>query len=248
MLRWSVRFMAVAAVFAAAGLASSPALAQRGGPGGFGGGFGGAGGGAFGQIGLLDNEDVRKELEIVDEQVDKLTALRDKMREEMRSQFQGLRDLSEDERRAKFEEMRTKMEERGKEMQKEVDDILLPQQRERLSQISLQQRLQRAGTVQGLTSGELAEQLGISDEQKAKMEEAAKEAEKDLQKAIAKARAEAREKILSTLTPEQKDKIKKMLGSEFTMQNRFGQGGQGGQAGTQGRGNRGNRGGNNPQN
>jgi Spy/CpxP family protein refolding chaperone len=240
MLRWSVRLVAVAAVFAAAGFVASPALAQRGGP-----GFGGPGGGAFGQIGLLDNEEVRKELEIVDEQVDKITALRDKMREDMRAQFAGLRDMSEDERRTAFEGMRTKMEEAGKEMQKQVDDILLPQQRERLAQISLQQRLQRSGTVDGLTSGELAEQLGITEEQKAKMAEAAKEAEKELQAAIAKARAEARDKILSTLTPEQKDKIKKMLGSEFTMtqQNRFGQGGQRGQGGP-GQGGRGTRGGN----
>lgn len=244
MLRWSVRLVAVAAVFAAAGFASSPALAQRG-------GFGGPVGGAFGQIGLLDNEEVRKELEIVDEQVDKLTALRDKMREDMRAQFSGLRDLSEDERRAKFEEMRGKMEESAKTMQKQVDDILLPQQRERLAQISLQQRLQRSGTVDGLTSGELAEQLGITEEQKAAMQEAAKAAEKDLQAAIAKARAEARDKILSTLTPEQKEKIKKMIGSEFTMtqQNRFGQGGPGGQRGQGGRGGRGgDAGGATPQN
>lgn len=224
MLRWSVRLSVVAAVFAVAGLASSPVLAQRGGPGGF--GFGGPGGG--GAIGLLENEDVRKELEIVDEQVDKLTELRDKLREEMRSQFQGFRDLSEDERRTRFEEMRGKMEERAKEMQKEVDEILLPQQRERLAQISLQQRLQRAGTVDGLTSGELAEELGITEEQKKAMQEAAQAAEKELQEKIAKARAEARDKILDTLTSEQKEKIKKMLGSEFRMstQPRFGQGGQ----------------------
>lgn len=228
MLRWSVRLSVVAAVFAVAGLASSPVLAQRGGPGGF--GFGGGGG----AIGLLENEDVRKELEIVDEQVDKLTELRDKLREEMRSQFQGFRDLSEDERRSRFEEMRGKMEERAKEMQKEVDEILLPQQRERLAQISLQQRLQRAGTVDGLTSGELADELGITEEQKKAMQEAAQAAEKELQEKIAKARAEARDKILETLTTEQKEKIKKMLGSEFRMsQPRFGQ--FGGQRG--GRGN-----------
>lgn len=233
MLRWSVRSLIVAAIFSVAGLSVSSAWAQRGGP-----GFGGPGGGAFGAMGLLDNEEVRKELEIVDEQVEKLQALRDKLREEMREQFSGLRELSDDERRARFEGMREKMETRMKEVQKEVDDVLLPQQRERLQQINLQQRLQRSGTVEGLTSGELAETLGITPEQKADMEERAKAAEKELQEKIAKAREEAREKVLAGLTAEQKEKIKKMIGTEFRMENRFGQGFQGG---------RGNRGGT-PQN
>lgn len=234
MLRGSVRCMTVAAIFTIACLAANSAFAQRG-------GFGGPGGGAFGQLFLLENEEVRKELEIVDEQVEKLQELRDKMREQMREQFQGLRDLSDDERRTRFEELRGKMEEQAKDMQKQVDEILMPQQRQRLAQISLQQRLQRAGTIEGLTSGELAEELGITPEQKADMEERAKEAQKELQEKIAKARTEARDKILSGLTAEQKDKIKKLLGDEFqmTQQNRFGQGGQRGQRG----GNRGNRGG-----
>jgi Spy/CpxP family protein refolding chaperone len=244
MLRRSFRALTLAVLCTALGLSASSAFAQ-GGRGGFGGGLGGGG-----DLALLDNEEVRKELDIVDEQVDKIKALRDKMREEMQAQFAGFRDLSEDDRRTKFEEMRTKMADRGKELQKEVDDILLPQQRDRLSQIALQQRLQRSGTVDGLTSGELAEKIGITDEQKEKMAELAKDAEKELQDKIAKARAEARDKILSGLTPEQKDKVKKMLGSEFrmTQQNRFGQGGRGGQGGQGGRGgqggNRGNRGGN----
>lgn len=85
-----------------------------GGPGGRGGFgmFGGGGGG--GDLMLLQNDDVRTELGLVDDQVEKLRGIGDKMREEMRSMFSGFRDLNEEERRAKFEEMRTKMEDRAR--------------------------------------------------------------------------------------------------------------------------------------
>lgn len=243
MLRWSVRFLTLAAIFAAASMSASSAFAQRGGggPGGFGGGFGGpgGGGGAFGVIGLLQNEEVRKEIDFLPEQQEKIEALQRTQREEMRNQFQGLRDLSEDERRERFQNLRTEMEERNKKLDTEIKDILLPQQYTRLNQIALQQRIQRAGTVNALASEELG--LGISEDQKAKLEEISKEAEKELQDKIAKARAEAVEKILSGLTPEQRSKAKEKLGSEFRMtQPRFGQPGQGGPGqGGRGQGGRG---------
>jgi hypothetical protein len=234
--------MAVAAIFTVAGMLASTASAQgrggRGGQGGFGGGFGG--GTAF----LLQNPDVRKELEIVDEQIEKIDAIRERQQGD-RPQFPG-RDATEEERTEFFNKMR----ERNAANTKEIEAVLLPQQRERLAQIALQQRIQFMGVVQALTTGDIAEQIGVTDDQKAKMEEAAKDAEKDLQDKISKARAEARDKVLGTLSTEQKDKIKKMLGPEFkftAQQGGFGRGGQGGaggfQPGQRG-GNRGNRGGN----
>lgn len=239
MLRWSVRFLTLAAVFAAASMSASSAFAQRGGggPGGFGGGFGGPGGGG-GIIGLLQNEDVRKEIDFLPEQQEKVEALQRAQREEMRNQFQGFRDLSEDERRERFQNLRTEMEERNKKLDADLKEILLPQQYTRLNQIALQQRIQRAGTVNALTSEELG--LNVTDEQKAKLEELSKEAEKELQDKIAKARAEAVEKILGGLTPEQRSKAKEKLGAEFRMtQPRFGQPGQGPGQGGRGQGGRG---------
>jgi Spy/CpxP family protein refolding chaperone len=232
MLRWSVRFVAVAAIFTVAGMLASTAAAQ--GRGGFGGGFGG-----FGGAGLINNPDVRKELEIVDEQIEKITAIRERQNEN-RPQFPG-RDATDEERNA----FRTKMQEN----QKEIEAVLLPQQRERLAQISLQQRIQFMGVVQAITTGDIAEQIGVTDDQKSKMEDAAKDAEKELQDKIAKARVEARDKVLSNLSTEQKDKIKKLLGPEFkftTQQQGFGRGGAGGAGGNQPgqRGQRGQRGGN----
>ena len=235
-------FRLALAVALVAGLCSfgSDAFAQgrgRGGPGG--GGFGGPGGG--GPLGLLMNEDVRKELDLVDEQVSKLTAIGDKLREEMRSQFEGFRDLSDEERQTKFAEMRTKMEERTKEVQKEVDEVLLPQQRERLAQINFQSQVRRAsggGDSTGLTSDFIVAQLEITDEQKAKLTDLEKEVAKELADKVAKARNDAREKLLAALTPEQREKFKKLMGAEFRFTQQQGRGGPGGGA-PGGRGGRG---------
>jgi hypothetical protein len=98
----------------AIGLADSASGQQPGGRGrgrgNFGGGFGGFGGGG-GVTQLLQDENVRKELDLVDEQISKLGDLSAKLREDMQAQFQGfdfgsLRDLSEEERNARFAEIR----------------------------------------------------------------------------------------------------------------------------------------------
>lgn len=214
-----------------------------GGPGGFGGGFGGPGGG--GALGLLQNEDVRKELDLVDDQIEKLNSINEKLREDMRNQFQGLRDLSDDERRSRFDELRTKMQEQTAATQKEIDDVLLPQQRTRLAQIQFQQQLRRGGgDTTGLTSDVVVEALEITPDQKSKLEDLEKEVAKEIADKVAKARADARDKLLGALTPEQKAKFKELMGVEFRFsqpqQGRGpGQGGFGGQGGQGGQGGRG---------
>ncbi|HTN74275.1 MAG TPA: hypothetical protein VL096_03480 [Pirellulaceae bacterium] len=231
---WFAVLVAVAMSLGMVNLAS----AQGRGPGGpGGGGFGGPGGGTFG---LLQNEDVKKELDLVDDQVSKLNAINEKLREEMRSQFSGFRDLSQEERTAKFEELRGKMEERTKQVQAEIDDVLLPQQRERLAQINFQQQLRRGGgDTTGLTSDAVVKALNISDEQKTKLEALEKDVAKEIADKVAKARAEGRDKLLAALSPEQQATFKKLMGSEFRFtqqQGRFGgqPGGQPGQRGQRG--------------
>lgn len=218
----------------------SVADAQEGRGRGRGRGFGQAFGGG-GSLRLLFDEDVRKELEVVDEQYEKLRDLARQSMEESRDQFremfQGLRDLSEEERREKFAEIRQKMEERTKALEEKVSKVLLPHQMDRLKQLELQSRMRRAGTAGALANNELAEKLGITEEQKERMRKAAEDAEKELQEKIAKAREEAREKILGVLTPDQQQKLKSLIGEQYEFQSRgrFGQGGPG-RGGFRGRG------------
>lgn len=204
---------------------------RPGGPGGFGfGGFGGFGGGG-GLLALAGNEQIAKELELSDAQVEKLTALRDKIAADLRGQFQGggnFRDLSDEERRARFDEIRKKAEEVRATAEKEMDAILLPHQRDRIRQISLQMSLRGGGAQGALSRPEIAEALSIDDAQKEKLREAAEAAQKELEEGTRKLREAARQKILDVLTPDQKAKWEKMIGEPFEFDFGRGQGGPGG--------------------
>lgn len=219
-------------------LAAGMALAQPGKQGGKGkrsfGGFmgGGMGGGQQMTLMLLRADKVQKELDLVQDQKDKLKELADKVQKEMGSVFQGMgnfRDMSEEERAAKGKEMQEKMAEVTKKAQKEVDEILLPKQATRLKEISLQLR----GIMALSTDKEVSDKLKITDEQKEKMQTAQREVfEKardlfqpggDREKAMEKMRElqkEAGDKALDVLNADQKEEYAKMKGEkiDFTLQ------------------------------
>jgi Spy/CpxP family protein refolding chaperone len=179
----------------------------------------GRGGGAFGGGGdmmLLNDENVQKDLEILDSQKEKLAALREKIGEEMRALFQGGAGGGSDAR----EKIREKME--G--FQKEVTEILLPHQRDRLKQIGVQSRLRF-----GSTSNAIGDALELSDDDKKKLADKDKELTAEMNKEIAKIREKYRDKLLDVLGPEQKAKWKQLVGNpvEFAAP-QIGQGGRGG--------------------
>ena len=197
-------------------------LAQgRGGPpGGFGGG---------GVLGLLQDENVKKELGLVDEQVAKLQALNEKMRAEMGTMFQGLRELPDEKRQAKFEELREKMTARAADMQKQVEAELLPMQVERLKQLNVQNQLRRSGTSDALTGDTLSKELGLTEEDKERVKKVAEAAETELRTKTEQLREEAKQKILSALSPAQQAKFKQLTGTPITFSPpQFGRGGPGG--------------------
>ncbi|MFO0790248.1 MAG: hypothetical protein U0805_12415 [Pirellulales bacterium] len=205
-----------------------------GGPGGFGGPFGGGGG----VLGLAMRDEVQQELQLVDEQKEKIRGLTDelrtKARDEMRGMFENMRDLSDEERRAKFDEIRKKFESINTDMEKKLDGILLPHQLDRLKQINLQNQVRYRG-ASALTSGDVAQALNLTDEQREKLEKRAAEVQEELQTKIRELQAEARKKMLDVLTPEQQAQLQKMMGDQFDMpepsfggqRGRFGRGGTG---------------------
>jgi Spy/CpxP family protein refolding chaperone len=243
-MRTVLRVALVVAFALCVGIAADSAFGQpggrggRGGRGGFGGGFGGGPGGG-GATQLLQDENVRRELDLVDEQVSKLRDIATKLQEDMQAQFQGfdfgsLRDLSEEERNARFAEMRKKGEEVAASAQKEIDGVLLPHQRERLKQLMVQSQM-RFGADRALTSGTLAEELGITEEQKETLAKKQEEVQQSLQEKMAKLRQEAQDELLSVLTPTQQAKLKSMVGEPFTFaQPQFGGAGGGGFGGGRG--------------
>lgn len=189
-----------------------------GGPGGFGGPGGPFGGGL---LGLAMRDDVQQELQLVDEQKDKVRGIaddmRNKVRDELRGIFEQMRDLNDEERRAKFGEIRNKVEAINADMEKKLDGVLLPHQLERLKQIDLQSKIRQRG-ADALTSGDLAKALNLTDEQREKLEKRAAELQEELQAKIRDLQADARKKMLDVLTPEQQAQLQKMMGDQFDLQ------------------------------
>jgi Spy/CpxP family protein refolding chaperone len=187
------------------------------GPGGFGGpGFFGGGGMAS----LVVRDEVQQELQLVDEQKDKVRTItdeaRNKLRDQLRTMFTQTGNLSDEERRARFGEIRTKVEGVSAETDKQLEKVLLPHQLDRLKQIDLQSKLQQRG-AQALTSGDVAKALNLTDEQREKLEKRAAEVQQELQTQIKQLQADARKKMLDVLTADQRAQLEKMMGQQFDM-------------------------------
>jgi len=227
--------------FTITGLQAQPP-GGRGGPGGafggaFGGGFGGPGGG--GAMGMLMREDVRKELELLDDQIAELQKIGEGMRDAMRDAFSGDENVPREER---FQKMRETMEKVQKDIQAKVDKVLLPHQAKRLKQLENQMNM-RGGATRALGGGSpIADELGLTDAQKEKIRAKAEQLEAELRQKLAELRNKAQEELLKELTPQQQAKFKDMVGEPFEFQQpQFGRGGPGG-PGAPGGGDQGTRG------
>ncbi len=217
-------------------------------PGGF--GFGGFGGGNLSN--LLRRQDVRKELELLDDQIAKLDELEQAERERMRQQFEntgqdrerrrdgaGRRDGERrpegearrgqdappqaEDFRAAMEERRVAMEQREREIKEKISEILLPPQMERLEQLAIQMRLQ--GGAMALLNPDVLGKLDVSDEQREQLRTKAEETDRELQRKMAELRREAQAQAVATLSTEQQAKYKELIGEPFTFQSeppRFG--------------------------
>ena len=230
-----VAFLAMA-VFATVATAQPPQ-----GRGGFRGGMGDAG-----SLMYLRSEQVQKELNLTEEQKEKAQALGERLREQMRERFSGMRDLSEEQRRERFQEMQQDAAKRAEEMRKEVAGILKPEQLKRLRQIELQQQGAAA-----LMRPEVAENLGLTADQKEKLEQIGRSSREKMQELFQggrerseEQRGQAREKVqqlrqegekeaMAVLTAEQKEKLRDMMGKPFELDRTqmFGRGGDRGDRG-----------------
>ena len=128
--------------------------------------MGGPGGGAsLSQIAA--DEQVQKELGATEEQVGYLKLLRDESREEDREFYESLREAPREER---FEKMRAYQEKRVPEIDGQLKEILGDDKLKRLKEI----RLQASGPM-ALLSPEIAKEVGLTDDQKTKLQETVRE-------------------------------------------------------------------------
>ncbi len=222
------------------GRGGGPGGFQRGGGPGGPGGRGGPGGGGDMTFGLLRIEAVQTELEISPDQQEALDKLAEQNRPERPDA--DFRNMDEEQRRAFFEKMQKEQAERTAQMKDQLIEVLLPEQIERLEQISIQLR-----GVQALEDDEVAAKLKITDEQKEKLAKVRDELQQKMrdqmreifssgdrekiQEAFGKAREDMEEEVLGVLTSTQRSDFDAMKGEPFEMPEGFGRGGPGGRGG-----------------
>jgi hypothetical protein len=223
--------------------------------------------GGQGLAGLLMMEQVQGHLKLDDAQKGELKTLQESAGEDLRKMFTEMREAGGD-----FSAMQEKMREFTSKLDAKIEEVLDPEQFDRLLGLFAQR-----GLVQALTHKAIGEKLELSadtitsirkveEESNAAMrnvfqrpdggqgggfggggnrEEMQKRME-EMREKMQQARKESEEKILGLLTADQKDKLEKLKGEkfEFPEGRGFGFGGFGGGPGGQGGGRRG--GGGNP--
>lgn len=149
---------------------------QRGGGRGGAQGGGQRGGGrggttAIGRSTLLRSEDVQKELDVTDAQMDTIKEAMEAFRKDnegSRPDFSAMRDMSEDERTAMIQKMRDAAAKATKEADSVLEALLEPAQVKRLDEIAFQVK-SKAGMGTLLQDEDLRKELTMTDEQVAKV-------------------------------------------------------------------------------
>ncbi len=200
---------------------------------------------------LLTSEQVQRELDLVDEQIEQIDQLQLRQRNEMREMFKGMRDkfrnMDRDGREDAMNNIREQMSSLNEKFAGEASEILLPHQVTRWEQLKFQSQARLAGGADRfIASDTVAKKLNITEEQMAAMKAKAEEIRASVQEKIAKIRAEAQDELLSVLTPEQQEQYKSLTGDAFAFEEgtQRGWGGRAGRTGDRGgRGEGGRRGG-----
>ncbi|HZU36500.1 MAG TPA: hypothetical protein VFA18_11355, partial [Gemmataceae bacterium] len=170
------------------------ASAQRRGGRGFGRGM------MMNPVFLLNRPEVQKELNLTDEQKDKVKDTFQKVQEKMAP----LRDMSQEERQEKAPAI---MKEANEEAQKSLKGLLKPEQDKRLHQIMLQMR-----GPQAFTDAKIQEKLKLSDDQKNSIKSIMEDQQKEIQEArdnmdfqkMGEIRRETNNKLQGVLNDDQK--------------------------------------------
>ena len=205
--------------------------------------FGGGGGGSptmlmfkFSREGTSIRDDVSKEIKLTDDQKSKITKIQDDQRQKMMDMFQGGGiDFQDKEAMAK---VRKTIGDQMKESEKQINGVLNDDQKKRLRELWIQ----RTG-ISVITDEGVQKDLGLSDDQKAKIKslqeksQAAQESlgekmrnqEIDFQgmrDAMDKNNKVMKEELTKVLTTDQAAKLKTLGGAEFKFDSDGGGGGK----------------------
>ena len=110
---------------------------------------------------MLNNPSVRKELELVDEQMDRIREVNKEFGEKIRESLGDLSQGGFDPDRAS--QLKDVIAQIQQQKQDEINKLLLPHQQDRLKQVALQMQMKSRGTANALSSDKIAEALGLTN-------------------------------------------------------------------------------------
>ena len=203
------------------------------------GGFGGFGGFLPGNVDLLMTNEIQKELTVSDEQKglieSAISDLRDQQQQNFRPPAGGgganFQNMSEEERTKFFEDFRKRMDESSKKADEMLGMILEKKQVERFGELRLQ-RLGIGAFAGPFARADIVEKLGITKEQKDKMQKIQDDARPDFSafanfqnmtdeerreagRKMQEKRDKANEDTQNVLSSDQKEKWTNMQGRKF---------------------------------
>ena len=165
-------------------------------------------------MGWLRSPQVKKELEIADDQAEQIEKLQAKLQSDVQKVYADIRKLPREEQQKQSSVAQEKVKKIYTDGEEQLKDILRPQQIRRLEQVSVQMRM-RGSAAYGLR-GELAERLGFTEEQQKLLNERAPEKNRELHEKFTELRAEMQRELLEeVLTDKQQKQLEEMMGKPF---------------------------------
>ena len=169
-------------------------------------------------IGTLTNPKMSRELELLDEQKEKLQELLEEFGQIRRQVGEDMKERWEaanaEERKELGKEYWGRIEEGRLEIVEQLKANLLPHQIDRLEQLSAQRMMGegKGRESAGLLTDQMVDYLDISAEQKRRIEEKSAELKKEVTKKIQQILEDAKKELLDELSAEQKGKYEKLVG------------------------------------
>lgn len=187
-------------------------FAPGGGGTGMGFGYGGMGIAPNDELSVLGMEQFHEELGLVPDQKEKLTTFRKELQQRRAEAYADLRKQDPQKLGMVVRDLEGKLQ---KETRERLNEILLPHQSERLSQIRFQLQMRNRGAG-ALAGGAFAESLGLTEKQRTELAEKQREAEKQLREKIEEIRKQLLKDIVQdVLTAEQREKLTKLVGEDI---------------------------------
>lgn len=174
------------------------------------------------------NAELRKELEVVDDQVEEVKELGQDYQRDMMKFHQKNAQLAVEMQKLSMAGKHKEAQELGEKYQQlnqelsdkymeKAEEVLLPHQIQRLKQIAKRQGARFMNEFQdefGVVAS-VADEIGLSADEKKRLIDTIRQARKEYYESVADAKKKANEKIMASLTTEQKEKMKEILGEEY---------------------------------